>query len=269
MRYLLSFLLIAVALFSTGCVQQRVKSKVRNSRTVALMVGHFYSPDGSTHGERPPDNSNGKIDEFTFWYQYVYYTKRIIEKAGYECIVINHGAMPDDEQLQGYGKMSEVFHINSQDPGTLEPSAQHLDIEGIGLRALNYALEQNPACVVFCHLEDDAPSNEWSERLQAALQCNLAGAQLALFIAESANARLMNNALPNRGRNVSIIRRDSPDLIGGNHLNACEQSQVPAVVTAIGSLHNPEHVRFLTQHQNAIYFAECIGHGIVNYLNSR
>ncbi len=269
MRYLLSFLLIATVLLSTGCIQQRVKSKVRNSRTVALVVGHFYSPDGSTHGAHPPDDRFGKIDEFTFWYQYIYYTKRIIEKAGYKCIVVNHGTMPEDDQLRAYGKMSEVYHINSSDPGTLVPSAQHLDIEGIGLRALNYALDQNPACVVFCHLGEEPASSEWAEHLQASLYCNLIGAQLALFIAESANARLMNNALPNRGRNVSIVRRTSPDIIGGTHLNACEQSQVPAVVTGIGSLHNPDHVRFLTQHQNAIYFAECIGQGIVNYLNSR
>ena len=75
--------------------------------------------------------------------------------------------------------------------------------------------------------------------------------------------------MPNHGLPCGVILRNDGRKGGGDWLNACNDSYVPAIITEATFLSNPEHARFLGKEKNAIRYAEAIGHGVVNYLKAR
>ena len=66
-----------------------------------------------------------------------------------------------------------------------------------------------------------------------------------------------------------MILRNDGRKGGGDWLNACNDSYVPAIITEATFLSNPEHAKFLSRKENAIRYAEAIGHGIVLFLQNR
>jgi N-acetylmuramoyl-L-alanine amidase len=75
--------------------------------------------------------------------------------------------------------------------------------------------------------------------------------------------------MPNNGIPCDIILRNDGRRGGGDWLNACNESYVPAIITEATFLSNPEHARYLSSHENAVKFAQAIGRGVVEYLNAR
>ena len=78
-----------------------------------------------------------------------------------------------------------------------------------------------------------------------------------------------NGGMPNHGVPCGVVLRDNGRLGGGDWLNACNESYVPAVITEVAYLSNPEHAKYLSKHQNAVKFAQAVGRGIVEFLNQR
>ena len=75
--------------------------------------------------------------------------------------------------------------------------------------------------------------------------------------------------MPNNGVPCGVVLRTDGRRGGGDWLNACNESDVPAVITEVAYLSNPEHARYLSKHENAVRFAQAVGQGIVEYLNNR
>ena len=104
MKRVLSLLAVVLVLLQLGCSQmggsQMYSAGGRHSGVVVLDIGHFIGADGAC----TPGLVNGKrLTECTWWYEYVYYTKKVIENAGYTCIVTNRGNKPTTEPLASFG----------------------------------------------------------------------------------------------------------------------------------------------------------------------
>ncbi len=268
-RYAIRLILIMGLLLQAHCTQERLEEKVRSSRLVVLILPQFDAPTGIKNSSQTPDSRHGFIDELTFWYEYSFYLKKEIEEEGYRCIIVNHGDIPNDTRLLPYAKLSDIVHLQSPSPESPTPSSYHSQFEAVGMASLNYAATLNPACIIFLRHHEYNPHEGWVPNQNSSIYCNTFGVTLASYIARSLNRRLMNNALPNRGKTCAITRRQDPTLRDAVLLNHCDLSYTPAVAPSITFLNNPDHVKFLTQHQNAIYFTECLARGIVNYLNAR
>ncbi len=265
MRLSLLFSLIATSLIlMTGCAQQQMMAAVRDSRTVVLDIGHYDTNRGATS---PDARHGGTIDEFSFWYNYASEIKKTIEEAGYDCIVTNRADYPADKELAKHGKSYGVVQINSPDPKAIYRSTQHPKRCAVGMLPVNYALDREPACVVFLH--HNSASNKWTKTHSAAIYCNQIGVTMAQSVALELNRNILNSEIPNGGRNCGIIVRNDGRLGGGDWLNACQESYVPAVITEALFLSNPEHVAALNQDKKAKKLARTIGQSIVNYLNQR
>lgn len=264
---LLLLLCLAPCLMLNGCTQMRLKKQVRESRTVVLDIGHYAGKNGEGNGARTPDNRYGFMEESQFWYTYAIYTKQVIEAAGYTCIITNRGSEPYDKTLAEHGKKAGVVQINSPIPGGVYRSTHHPSRLAVGMLSVNYALDQKPACVVFLH--HNSNSSKWQKTTTSAFYTNDVGQHLALNMADVINKKILNHGMPNSGTPCGIIIRTDGRKGGGDWLNACNESYVPAAITEVAYLNNPEHVQYLSQTDNAIKFAQSIGEGIVQHLNTR
>lgn len=247
--------------------QQRMRAMVEESRTVVLDIGHYYHPERGGQGARTPDARYGSIEECEFWYRYVIYTKRIIENAGYECIICNRGSEPTHKKLAAAAREAGVFHVNTPEPNAIYRSEQHPRRMAVGMLSTNYALNQNPAAVVYLH--HNSHSNHWMVYNKGGIYCNEAGSALGFAVADIINREVYENFLPNHGVKCEVILRTDGRRGGGDWLNACNESYVPAIITEATFLSNPEHARSLARKENAIRYAEAVGQGVVNYLRQR
>lgn len=269
-RLFTSFALI-LGIFScfmlSGCYQMRMKKQARESRTVVLDIGHYAGKNGEGNGAKTPDKRYGFMEESLFWYTYAIYTKQVIEAAGYTCIITNRGAEPYDAKLAAAGKKAGVVQINSPIPSGVYRSTHHPDRMAVGMLSVNYALDQKPACVVFLH--HNSNSNHWRKTTTSAIYTNEVGQHLAANMANVMSDKILNHGMPNSGVPCGIIIRSDGRKGGGDWLNACDDSYVPAAITEVAYLNNPEHVQFLMKPANAIFFAQCVGEGIVKHLQNR
>lgn len=267
-RYLRLFVFAVMSLLLAQCGSLAQQRQVMNSRTVVLDIGHYYAPGRGGQGARTPDAAQGGvIEECEFWYRYGRYVKEVIEQAGYTCIVCNRGATPSDPALARAAKELGVVQVNSPIPTAIYRSQQHPERMAVGMLSVNYALACAPAAVVFLHHNSDSAS--WRVSNKGAFYCNEQGISLASAMAEVMNREIVNHSLPNNGVPCGIIIRTDGRLGGGDWLNACNDSYVPAVITEVAFLSNPEHARFLLRHENAVRYAQAVGKGIVKYLNAR
>lgn len=261
-------LILLLVFFLCGCQQQRMQAQVRDSRVVVLDIGHYYHPIRGGQGARTPDKRYGSIEECEYWYRYVGYTARIIELAGYQCRICCRGSLPTDKQLAEIAIREGVHHVNTPEPGAIYRSKHHPKRMAVGMLSTNYALDQSPAAVVYLH--HNSMTSKWKVYVKGAIYCNEAGGLLAASVAKFITDTIYDKGgMPNHGVPCGVILRNDGRKGGGDWLNACNDSYVPAIITEATFLSNPEHARFLSKKENAIRYAEAIGHGVVNYLNSR
>lgn len=267
-RFLICFLAgLLLSAGITSCTAWRMRAEVRESRTVVLDIGHYYHPERGGQGARTPDGRYGNIEECEFWYRYAGEVKRVVEEAGYTCLICNRGAAPTDPQLAEAGRKAGVHQVNSPVVGGIYRSAQHPNRMAVGMLSVNYALYRKPACVVFLH--HNSHSEDWMVWTKGAFYCNEEGTEMAETMAEVMNERILDKGMPNHGEKCGVILRDDGRKGGGDWLNACNESYVPAVITEVAFLSNPEHARFLSKPENAKRYAQAIGEGIVRFLNAR
>ena len=264
------FLLILAAccVLLTQCEGIAEQRQVRASRTIVLDIGHYYAPGRGGQGARTPDARHGGIiEECEFWYRYARYVKEEIEKAGYTCLICNRGATPADAALARCAKEAGVHQVNSPVPTGVYRSKHHPMRVAVGMLSVNYALDQKPAAVIFLHHNSD--SDTWRVSNKGAFYTNEQGIRLGSIMAETMNSRLLNHSLPNGGVPCGVIVRTDGRKGGGDWLNACNESYVPAAITEVAFLSNPEHVDWLSRPANAKAYARTIGQGIVEYLRQR
>ncbi len=271
MRNIHLFSLIAALLCTLllgSCVQQQMQRQVRESRVVVLDIGHYYHPVRGGQGARTPDNRYGKVEECDWWYRYVIYTKRVIEKAGYTCIICNRGATPTDPALAAAAKRAGVVQVNSPQPTGIYRSRHNSKRMAVGMLSADYALDCKPGCVVFLH--HNSVSHQWREDYnKGAMYCNEVGVPLAQTLAWVMNRDILDHGMPNGGQPCGVIIRNDGRKGGGDWLNTCNDSWVPAAITEVAVLSNPKHAQYLSKKQNAIDFAEAVGRGIVEYMKER
>lgn len=262
-----SIFIILASLICSSCTQQRLRARARESRTVVLDIGHFYA-NGRGEGARTPDaRHGGHMDENTFWNLYAGETKKVIEKAGYRCIITNRGAIPTNPRLARSSRIANVVQLNATDPKAVYRSEQHPKYRAVGMGPVNYALNQEPACVIFLH--HNSSSAHWNKHYDAQLYCNKEGVALSRSIARYFNANVLNKSVPNGDNQCGIIIRNNGRLGGGDWLNACNASYVPATITEMTFMNNSEHASYLNNEKKAKFYAQSLGHGIVEYLISR
>ena len=268
MKKLFLILLLIPLLLFTGCTQQMMRAQVRESKVVVLDIGHYYHPERGGQGARTPDKRYGSIEECEFWYRYVGYTAKIIRDAGYECRICCRGSLPTDKQLAEIALREKVHHVNTPEPTAIYRSKHHPHRMAVGMLSTNYALDQNPAAVVYLH--HNSMTARWMVYNKGAIYCNEEGTGLGLAVADIiTNTIYDQGGMPNHGVRCGVIIRDNGRKGGGDWLNACNESYVPAIITEATFLSNPEHAKFLGKEKNAIRYAETIGRGVVNFLNAR
>ncbi len=251
-----------------GCMQQQMQRQVRNSQVVVLDIGHYFHPERGGQGARTPDARYGVVEEVDFWYRYVIYTRRVIEQAGYQCIVCNRGAMPTKPELAAAARKAGVVHINTPEPTAIYRSRHNKQRMAVGMLSADYALDCKPGAVVFLHHNSVSP--RWREDYdKSAIYCNERGVALAQSLAWVMNRDILDHGMPNGGQPCGVIIRNDGRLGGGDWLNTCNDSYVPAAITEVGVLSNPKHAQYLSKPRNAIDFAEAVGRGIVEYMQER
>ncbi len=268
-RHILTLLATLLCPLLLGsCMQQQMQRQVRNSQLVVLDIGHYYHPERGGQGARTPDARYGNTEECEFWYRYVIYTKHIIEKAGYQCIICNRGAAPTSPELASAGKKAGVVQLNTPQPTAIYRSRHHEKRMAVGMLSADYALDCKPGCVVFLH--HNSVSATWREDYdKGAIFCNERGVALAQSLAWVMNRDILDHGMPNGGQPCGVIIRNDGRKGGGDWLNTCNESYVPAAITEVAVLSNPKHAQYLSKKQNAIDFAEAAGRGIVEYMQNR
>ena len=268
-KLLTTFILGAMALVSTGCVQQiAMKRQVRRSNVVVLDIGHYYEPTRGGQGARTPDASQGGvIEECEFWYRYAGEVKKEIEAAGFTCVICNRGAAPTNAALAAAGRAAGVVQVNSPDPTAIYRSKYHKNRMAVGMLSADFALDQKPGCVVFLH--HNSNSETWLVYNKGAFYVNARGVKLGVTMAEVMNRDLLDKGMPNHDTPCGVVVRTDGRRGGGDWLNTCNESYVPAAITEVAFLSNPEHAKFLSKPENARRFARTIGRGIVEFMQKR
>lgn len=267
MKQILLLLTTSILLLLTGCAQQQMQRQARLSNTVVLDIGHYYKPERGGQGARTPDARYGVIEECEFWYRYAKYVKQVIEEAGYTCIICNRGPLPSDKELARLAKEAGVVQINTPEPGGIYRSRHHPNRMAVGMLSADFALDQKPGAVVFLH--HNSNSETWLVSHKGAFYCNEIGLKLATTMAQAMNRDILDHGMPNGGNPCGVILRTDGRKGGGDWLNTCNESYVPAVITEVAFLSNPEHARFLSKPSHAIRYAQTIGRGIVEYMKKR
>mgnify|MGYP003289188722 CR=1 FL=1 len=271
MKRLLFAATAVTALLFSACQQQQMQQVAYNSKVVVLDIGHYFEPTRGGQGARTPDGTKGgTIEETEFWYRYAGEVKKVIEEAGYTCLICNRGDVPADPKLAATAQQAGVHHVKSPDPTAIYRSTHHPHRIAVGMLSTNYALDQKPGAVIFLH--HNSNSEKWLVFNKGAFYCNQVGTRMAQIMAQTMTRDVLDHpqgGMPNNGVPCGVVLRTDGRKGGGDWLNACNESYVPAVITEVAYLSNPEHAAYLNKHENAVKFARTIGQGIVNYLNQR
>ncbi len=235
------------------------------SGVVVLDIGHFIGGEGAS----TPGAIEGKvIRECAFWYEYAYYVKREIERAGYKCVVCNRGNAPTSEPLLSFARRAGVVHLRRPDSNAARyPSRYHPDRVASGMVSADYAIYRRAVAMVFLHHNS---SGSWTSSPMPSiiLSNRYNGRPLASAIAATLNREVLNHGMSNGGRECSVqVRYVDADRAAG-WLNACDDSGIPAAVIEAAFLNNRNHAAYLVNPTNARRYAESIGRGVVTYLRS-
>ncbi|MBR7108418.1 MAG: N-acetylmuramoyl-L-alanine amidase [Akkermansia sp.] len=268
MKKLLMIIAVLLTLLPISCTQMRVpagqgSNKGSSNGVVVLDIGHFIGGDGAS----TPSAVNGKrLTECTWWYEYVYYTKKVIEDAGYTCIVTNRGNAPTTEPLASYARRAGVVQLNHPDKNAARyPSKHHPDRVAGGMVSADYAITSKAACVVFLHHNS---SGGWTNGPSPSLIiCNkYNGGRLGNALARTLERTVLNHGMDNGGRGCSVLVRSKDADRSAGWMNACDDSGIPAAVIECAFLNNRKHAEYLANDANARRYAEAVGQGVVNYM---
>ncbi len=228
---------------------------------VVLDIGHHIN----ARGAQSPSTINGKkLTELDFWYEYSYYVKKEIEKAGYRCVIINRGDAPKSARLQQFASRAGVRHLSQPKTASPRYPSKHFpDRVSAGIISADYAVTHKAACAVFLH--HNSSGSGWSTRPTPALFIynKNNGRQLAEDIA----AEVIDD-LPNYS-SVSLQTRYVDASRAAGWMNVCDDGGVPAVVIESAYLNNKPQAQMLATHERALDYAEAVGEGIVDYMNRR
>ncbi|MEG0024114.1 MAG: N-acetylmuramoyl-L-alanine amidase [Akkermansia sp.] len=248
----------------------------RSDAPVVLDIGHYLNGSRGTGAMSPVMRDGSRLEETVFWYKYSRHVKKVVTRAGYNCIVINRGCAPTSPELIPVAKSTPIIQLNHPDTRGINgrparyPSHYHPENIAAGMISADYAIWRNASCVVFLH--QDSSSNGWQRAYKSSVFHNVRnGRPLAHSIASSLNTRVLGDTqgkMPNHGHLCTTQSRSNPDLGGAAWLNTCDSSHIPAVVVEGSMLNNPDHAYWLAQEKNAIQFAQAIGEGIVAYLQA-
>ena len=234
---------------------------------VVLDIGHTAEFPGA----RTPGKVNGKrLSECEFWYEYSYYTKKVVEAAGYSCVVCNRGYLPDDERYEAWAERADVQQLEKREkPGRRYPSYYYPDRVAAGIISADYAVYRQAPAMVFLH--HNSNGNGWRRYRQDSiiLANRHNGVPLAQAIADSLNSRCLNHGMPNKGKKCKVEVRYRDASRGGGWLNVCDDAGIPAAIIEAAFLNNRQHARYLADPENARRYAEAVGHGIVHYLRTQ
>ncbi|MDO5470815.1 MAG: N-acetylmuramoyl-L-alanine amidase [Akkermansia sp.] len=232
---------------------------------VVLDIGHYIGMGGATS----PRAVNGKrLQEVSWWYQYAYYTKKVIEDAGYKVYVVNRGNAPAGGPLAAWARRAGVRHLGKPDGGRRYPSEYFPDRVASGIASADYAIYRRASCAVFLHHNS---TRGWKRRggSNSLIICNKHnGGRLASCLAATLNSQVLNNTMPNGGINCRVEVRSVDAGRSAGWMNACDDAGIPAAVVEAAFLNNAAHVRYLSNEANARYYAEAVGRGVVNYLRT-
>ncbi len=259
-QVLVALVLVVLGLNSCSSVPAGSRNGV-----VVLDIGHFIGGEGAA----TPGAVGGKIiRECAFWYEYAYYVKREIERAGYKCVVCNRGNAPTSEPLLSFARRAGVVHLRRPDRNAARyPSRYHADRVASGMVSADYAIYRRASAMVFLHHNS---SGAWTSSPMPSLILSnrYNGRPLASSIAATLNREVLNHGMENGGRECTVqVRYVDADRAAG-WLNACDDSGIPAAVIEAAFLNNRNHAAYLANHANARRYAESIGRGVVAYLRS-
>lgn len=260
--------LLLVTCFMVGCNQLRTSGATQGNPkgVVVLDIGHFIGGEGAV---TPGEVRGRRISECAWWYQYCYFTKKVIEDAGYRCIVCNRGNTPTTEPLASYARRAKVVQLRKPDQGgTRYPSHYHPDRVASGIVSADYAIYRQAACAVFLHHNS---SGGWvNGGSNSMILCNKHnGGRLANALAQTLETKILNHGMENGQRGCKIVTRSVDADRAAGWLNACDDSGIPAAVIEAAYLNNRHHAAFLADEANARRYAEAIGHGVVRYLRTQ
>lgn len=231
---------------------------------VVLDIGHRFGNEGASS---PRAVEGKRINETSFWYQYSYYTKQVVEAAGYRCIVCNRGDAPKDAKMQAFAQRAGVKQLNQKQKDGRYASVIHKDRYSAGQISADFAIQQHAACAVFLHHNG---LDGWSTKGENAmvLYNRYNGKGLADSLCRAINEEILNHGLDNKGKECVPSVRYKASAPSAGWMNACDDSGIPAAVIEATYLSNANHVAFLVKEENARRYAESVGHGIVSFLKS-
>lgn len=233
---------------------------------VVLDIGHSIAAEGA----QSPGAVNGKVlREAAFWYQYAPVVQRVVERAGYRCVISNRGKSPSAEPYRSMARRARVLHLRHPDKhGQRYPSRYFPDRVASGIVSADFAVYRNSKAVVFLHHNSAGRGWKSGGSNSIVLSNRYNGRPLAQAICDALNREVLNHGMPNGGQEARVVVRYRDADRGAGWLNACDDAGIPAAVTEAAFLNNREHAAYLSTEAGARRYAEAIGHGIVAYLRS-
>lgn len=248
MRRLLPLVLIFIYCFAPLQATQ--------NNPVVLDIGH----QPSAKGAQSPDK---RINEFDFWLKHAEHVQRVVKKAGYSCIITNRSTPPGEKAI------CDVIFLNKPDKnGKRYPSRHHPEHIGAGMTCADYAIDVKARCVVFLHL--NCTSNKWSVKPPTGLIIHnkMYGKELAESICEVMREQLLDKpgGISNANKGIKAIPRFIGSQPSAGWMNTLDEEKIPAVVFEALYVNHKQHVNYLSKEENGMKLAECIGAGIVQWL---
>lgn len=238
------------------------KAPQAKERPIVLDIGH----QSTSGGAQTPD---GKINEFAFWCRYAGEVKRVIEKAGYPCIILNRGNAPAKGASAEHAKAAGVHFLNHPDKNARRyPSTHHPAHIGAGMICADKAIDLNARCVVFLHL--NSVSNSWTATPPTGLIiCNRKhGHALAESVCSALRSELLDKpgGIPNAGKGIKVLPRYIGSQPSAGWMNTLDEEGIPAIVFEAIYTNCRSHIQYISQDAQARTLARCIGQGVVNWL---
>ncbi len=237
------------------------------TEAVVLDIGHSRLDNGAI-SPKLPDGT--RLAEFDFWYEYCYFTRKVIEEAGYPCVVCNRGMAPEGAKYKPWAERADVQHLGKP-TDTLSRAASVYSPDRVtpGINSADYAVYRKAPAMVFLH--HNSLGMKWTTAAMPALILTNRhnGAPLAQAVAEVLNTTILNHGMDNGGRECDIETRHVDSSRGAGWLNVCDDAGIPAIILEVAFMNNLHHIKFLTNPETARQFAEAVGHGVVQYLKNR
>ena len=245
------------------CVLLHLIGAAGAAELVLLDIGHSTKDRGASS----PD---GRLTETAFWYKNAGEVKRLIEEAGYRCIVCNRGHAPTQEPLAGYAKAAGVVHLNKPDKGGVRyPSKYYPNRIGAGMISADYGIEQKATCMVFLHLNS---TSGWMKAPIPGLiiHSRVHGKALGESLQRAFNQELFEQpgGVSNGGKGCRTIIRYRKEETASGWLNALDDAGIPSAVIEALYVNNRSHAAFLLSDSGGRKVAQTVARGIICWLKA-